>query len=47
MWDLNFAKKHLEQLSTTYEYLLPPIRGAKTVECVRKYMNGILQNLQS
>ena len=25
--------------------LLPPIRAAETVECVRKYVDGILQNL--
>ena len=27
--------------------LLPPIRAAEIVECVRKYMDGISKNLQS
>ena len=27
--------------------LLPPIRAAEIVECVRKYMDGSSQNLQS
>ena len=28
-------------------FLLPPIRGAEIVECVRKYLEGSSQNLQS
>ena len=27
--------------------LFPPLKAAEIVECVRKYVDGILQNLQS
>ena len=29
------------------DFLLPPISAAEIIECVRKYMNGNSQNLQS
>ena len=31
----------------TWFFLLPPISAAEIIECVRKYMNGNSQNLQS
>ena len=34
-------------LLCVHNTLLPPIRVAEIVECVRKYMDGSSQNLQS
>ena len=41
-----FSGKRRKSIKEIY-ILLPPIRAAEIVECVRKYVDGISQNLQS
>ena len=43
----NLIMKKLTKCCFQDCYLLPPIRATDINECMRKYMDGISQNLQS